>query len=106
MNWVLWSLVANVSVLAIEYVNRKDYFGGFIEGLPYTIWPIALAQVALYYCFKGAPTYLTAWAIFTMGNAVLRVISNTVFVQEQLNWMILLGVVGMVGCSFLIKSGS
>lgn len=106
MNWMVWSLVANISVLSIEWVNRKDYFDGFINGLPYTIWPILLAQVALYYTFREAPSYMTAWAMFTVGNAILRIISNSVFVNEQLNWYIGLGVLGMISCGYLIKIGS
>jgi len=105
VSWVLWSLIANVSVLSIEYANRKDYFEGFINGLPYMIWPIMIAQVGLYYCFRDAPSYMMAWAVFTVGNAILRVISNSVLLNEQLNWMVGIGVVGMVGCAFLIKQG-
>ena len=106
MNWILWSLIANLSVISIEYVNRRDYFDGFVNGLPYTIWPIALAQLGLYYCFRDAPSYMIAWAVFTVGNAILRVICNSVILHEQLNWMIGLGVIGMVGCALLIKQGA
>jgi len=105
MNWIVWSLVANVSVMSLEFVNRSNYFGTFLKGLPYTIWLIMLAQIGLYYCFRDAPSYMTAWAVFTVGNAIIRVISNSVLLNEQLNWMIGIGVVGMVGCAFLIKSG-
>jgi len=106
VNWVLWSLLANVSALLVEYVNRKDMFGGFLAGLPYTIWPMVVIQVALYYSFKTAPTYMMAAMVFTVGNAVLRVVSNSMFVNEELNWMIGLGVAGMVVSGIVVKVGS
>lgn len=106
MTWWMWSGVANILIMGLEYSYRTKLFDSFLQGLPYMIVPLLIMQFALSMSFKGAPTYMLAWAVLTVGNAVLRVGSNHFFVQEHFNWMIALGVAGMIGCGFLIKYGS
>lgn len=106
MTWWLASLIANVSIIFTEYTNRA-HPGGWTEALPYTFLPIVLAQWCLWLSFSGAPHWLTAWAVFTVGNSVMRV--GGVYVMsghEVTSWShALLGITVMIGGAFLVKEG-
>jgi len=91
MNWVLASLLANVSIMWIEYLNRTGDYPTFLAAIRHTGPLILVGQLGLFYTFRGAPTFLTAWAIFTTGNAVLRLLSSYVLVAEPPGLWTLLG---------------
>ena len=105
MHWVAWSLVANVAIIGLEYMYRMVDYRSFWDGLPHFVLPILATQLALYYMFKDAPSYLLAWAAFTVGNTVLRLMSNHWFIGDKMNWMIMAGVSVIVLGTFLIKEG-
>ena len=90
--WWAWSLVANMGIAVVEYLNRTGGFENFTQALPYTIWPIAAAQMGLLYAFKGAPSFMAAWAMFTVCNSAFRVINARYFVQESLTVWAYVGV--------------
>jgi len=103
--YILYALFANINVLTLEYVYRVGTFNSFVSSVPYTIVPILLAQWALFMLFKTAPTYMLAWAMFAVGNAVLRLIPNY-YLNEGINMQIIAGIGFMVGGMYLIKLGN
>lgn len=90
--WWLASILANVCICAIEYLNRAGGFADFRHAVTTTGPLIILAQWGLFYAWRDAPSMLLAWAFFTTGNAVLRLISSHFAVGEELNWMVAAGV--------------
>ena len=92
--WFAASLLANVSINIIEYLNRVcPPDRGFLGQLMYTGPLIFVAQLGLFYAWKGAPSMILAWACFSSMNALMRLVSNHFFVNEPLN------VQGWVGCA-------
>ena len=102
MMWILYALGANLCILVLEYIYRMKLFTGFWAGLPYTIVPILAAQVALFYLFREAPTWILGAAVFTLITAVLRAILSTMN-GEPMNWNIGAGIAMMVFAVILIK---
>lgn len=88
--WWLAALLANLCIMRVEAVNRGAT-GQFWETLPYTAPFILLGQVGLFYCWKDAPTFLTAWVCFTSGNLALRLLSTYLIVGEPLSIQTWLG---------------
>ncbi len=90
--WWSWSIVANLSIAIVEYFNRTagwDHFGVALS----RIGPLMLlAQCGLFYAWRDAPSFMYAWAVFTLGNVGLRVISSHFFVGEKLTLTAGLGV--------------
>lgn len=102
MNWIFYALLANLAILLLEYIYRMRIFDGFWVGLPYTITPILLAQIALFYLFKEAPTWILGAAVFTSITVILRVVLSTAN-GEPLNWKIGLGVGLMTVAVLLVR---
>ena len=72
--WWLGGLVANVFIQCVEYLNRHhgEPDDNFLDQL-WVTWPLILvAQYGLWCSFRGAPHWLLAWGVFTVGNAVMR----------------------------------
>ena len=68
--WWLLSLVSNVAIIATEYLNRKQ--PTLLSAWGRT-WPLILvAQACLYFSYNRAPSLLTAWIVFTVGNSIIR----------------------------------
>lgn len=104
--WYLWALVANASICVVEYMNRSGGYGSFWSAIPYTIWPIMIAQVALFYTWRDAPKMLLAWLVFTIGNTVMRIASTYWAVGEPVNPMVLFGVLVMIAGGRIVAYGS
>jgi len=104
--WWAVSLISNVCIIFTEYMNRASP-GGWREALPYTFLPIVVAQACLYGAFSGAPHWLTAWAVFSLGNSVMRVGGVWLMAESEISsWThVLLGIMVITGGSFLIKQG-
>lgn len=96
MTWWLWGLVANLAIGVVEYVNRTGGYSSFWAALPVTAAPLVLAQIGLFYCWKDAPSMMMGWAVFTLGNVVIRLLSVRFLVGETLSPLVLLGVVLIV----------
>lgn len=105
MIWILWSLLANVSITFLENLYRKGIYPDFLSALPYIIIPILLAQLGLFHSYKLAPSLFMAWVVFFSINTVMR-IGNNVYLGEPINTHIILGIVAIMAGAYLIKLGS
>ena len=105
--WWLASLLSNVCIMVVEYANHLGGAGSWARTLPRTFVPIVIAQWCLYRAYSGAPNWLAAWAVFTLGNSVARVVGVAALAPTQVgNWYAVLGGVGvMMAGSLLLKSG-
>lgn len=103
--WWTASLISNVAIIFTEYMNRATP-GGWGAALPKTFVPIVLAQWCLYVAFNGAPHWLAAWAFFTIGNSLMRVVAVYYFGGAVGSWAhVMLGITVMLGGAFLLKEG-
>jgi len=100
--WILWLLVANLAIMWLEFAYRAGTYNSFFLALPYTIVPILLGQIGLYYAFRLAPSLLVAGAAFTLINVALRVI-NTYRLGEVINGYNWLGILFLIVSMFLLK---
>lgn len=82
--WWIGSLVANVGIARIEYLNRIAKFDSFEDALTHTWWLILISQYGLFNAWNGAPSFMAAWAVFTAGNFFLRLISARFLVGEPM----------------------
>ena len=104
--WVLFSLFSNLAIIATEYINRTTV-GGFGPAIVKT-WPLIFAaQFCLFKSFNGAPHWMTAWVVFALGNAIMRVGAVQVFaIGEISSWPYVLSGIGvMIGGAFVLKLG-
>ena len=106
--WILASLTANAAIIATEYLNRNG--DGLVSTMSRT-WPlILLAQTMLFISFNrntGASHWFAAWAVFTIGNAMMR-ISAVAYTtpQEVASWThVTLGIAAMIGGALFMKTG-
>lgn len=83
MHWILWILLANISIAVIEYFYRIGRFETFWQALPFLIVPIIMGQIGLFYGFRagGASTLIHAGIVFTLMNLLFR-LANTWLVGE------------------------
>lgn len=104
--WWAYSIAANAAIIRTEYVNRHAH-GGWAEALPDTWYLIALAQLSLYYSFNGAPHWMTAWAFFSVGNALMRAMAvNWTAGHEVSSWAaVSVGIAAMLAGSLVLKAG-
>lgn len=105
MPWWSAGIIANICIMWVEYLNRTGNYGSFLATLPYTVVFIAVAQWGLYYSWASAPTMLSAWCTFTIGNSVFRVISGKFLIHETISWYHIAGIAVMFGGAMLIKIG-
>ena len=100
--WWIASLVANVSIITTEYINRTQ--PDLLSALSRT-WPlIVVAQACLFFSYNGAPSLLMAWIVFTVGNSVIRLtMAGTVLGETfHVQWAVV-GAILMALASFCIK---
>ncbi len=99
--WWVASLSSNACIMFIEYINRGAV-GGWHTVLPSTVLPIVAAQFCLFYAFRGAPTWLEAWAVFTIGNAAMRMTMVSITADHEVsNWLYT-----MAGVGFMLAGGA
>ncbi len=106
MPWYLASLLSNVCIILVEYINRGAE-GNFWNVLPYTAVPILLAQWCLFVSWNGAPHWMTAWVVFVIGNSIMRLVGVQLGAEHEISqWPhVLLGVTVMLAGSMLVKEG-
>lgn len=103
--WIAASLMANAAIISVEYLNRTEPTLG--SALVRT-WPmIILAQVCLYFSWHHAPSLMVAWAVFALGNSMMRLAMVGCILGEPMKtaWT-LAGIAAMVGGSYLVKLGT
>jgi hypothetical protein len=108
MPWYIAAIVANLAIAGVEFVNRRSgsLDTGLMETLALTAPLIFIAQIGLYYCWRDAPSMMLAWAVFTVGNTSLRMISSQYMVGEPLSWATVAGVSTIFFGAYLVKVGS
>jgi hypothetical protein len=106
VTWWIASLIANVNIAVVEYLNRAGKYDSFGEAILRTGVFVMLAQWGLWRCWDGAPSFMTAWAFFTAGNLILRLVSNHFLVGEPLNLLAGAGVALVVAGAQLVKMGA
>ena len=106
LNWWTASLLSNACIIFVEYANRNAA-GGWTTALPYTVIPIIMAQYCLFLTFNGAPHWLAAWMVFTVGNSIMRVAAISTWAPgEVTDWrLVVAGVVGMITFALVTKEG-
>lgn len=107
MPWWAASLLANVAVIAIEWINHAGGYGSWPRTLLRTGPLIVVAQWGLYRAFSTADHWLWAWAVFTIGNAVMRVAANGLLAGNQVgSWgHVMTGIAVMILGSLVLKGG-
>lgn len=107
MTWWMASILANVCIAAVEYFNRTAGFATFGHALITTAPFIVAAQYGLFRAWDGAPSLMFAWAFFTLGNTLFRLVSVHWFVGgEHVGWQTLLGVSLIFGGAAVIKGAA
>lgn len=106
MLWVFALMLSNVCIAAIETLNRHAESPNFVRQLAYTGPLILAAQWGLFEGFRGAPAFMVAWCVFTMGNSLVRLVNVQWFVGEPLNWRTLLGVGLILAGGIAVKLGT
>jgi len=106
-HWVFASLLSNICIMGVEYLNHAGGYGSWAQTLLRTGPLIIVAQWGLYHAFSHSKHWLTAWAVFTIGNAVMRAASVAFFAGNQVgSWgHVLIGIAVMIGGSLLLKGG-
>jgi hypothetical protein len=104
--WYCWGILANVFIALIEYQNRVGGSSSYLGTLQTTWWMIFVAQCGLFYAWRCAPSMMLAWAAFTLGNTVVRMVSVQWAVHEPPSWATIGGVAVMVLGAFMVKAGS
>lgn len=103
--WIVASLLANVAIMAVEFLNRTQPSLG--EAL-WRTWPlIVLAQVGLYFAWHHAPHMMMAWVVFAVGNSLMRVavVGGVLGEPMRFSW-IALGIGLTFAGSWAIKMGT
>ena len=106
MHWIAYSILANVFIAFIEYINHAAGKPNFGSALLITGIPILICQYALYRAFSGANSMFMAWMVFTVGNSLCCVISVKLFVHQPISHYQLLGISVIILGGYLIKMGS
>jgi hypothetical protein len=102
MPWWLPLVVSSCCIQFVEYTNRRAE--SWQAALPVTIVPIIISQWGLFYGWRYAPAMLTAWAMFTLTNSILR-IGSSVVLGENFSYLTPVGVAVMFAGATLVREG-
>jgi len=102
--WVLVSVATSCTWIGVEFLNRTSD-DGLLHTLIRTGPLIAVAQVGLYYVFNWAPSWLLAWCVFSITNAVLRAAASHYFASEPIGWGTFAGISLMMLGALAIHKG-
>jgi len=95
-------VLANASVIVLEYVNRHGRFETFGSAILWT-WPLILmGQWALFYTWRTAPGWLVAAAVFSFGTATMRT-GVAWALGERVTVQAVLGVLVMLAGMLIVK---
>jgi drug/metabolite transporter (DMT)-like permease len=101
--WYIYSVIASLGAVFVEFLYRTKTFNSFLQSLP-AIIPIAIViQFGLYHSFRDASSFLLSWAVFSLFNAIIRVIANH-YLGEYFGWKTFLGIILMLLGVLLIKA--
>ncbi len=103
--WYVWSLIANVSVAYVEYINRVGGYSHVFEAWKTTAPYFLLAQVGFFYAWRDAPSFMYAWAFFTTVGMGLRLLSARFLVGDQLTVNVWIGVMLILLGGHFVRQG-
>lgn len=86
MHWALWLLLANGAVAVTEHTYRAAHFASFWQALPWLALPIVCAQWSLFEGFRAAPNLIYAGILFSVINAVFRIVNSTILGEGVSVW--------------------
>lgn len=105
--WLAASLLANVAINMIEFLNRRaGHDLNFLQQLQHTWWLILVAQFGLFYAYRDAASLMVAWTVFSSANCVMRLISNHFFVGEPMSAMAWCGAGLMMAGMVVVRLGT
>jgi hypothetical protein len=90
--WLVSSILANLLIMRIEYYYRVSDFSWDVGLFVRLALMIPVMQLCLWNMFAKAPSLMLAWACFTLGNTLLRLVNAYWFVGEPPNLATLAGV--------------
>lgn len=100
MPWYVTAVAAAFCVIVVEVLNRQGL--PLLSTLPRTVPFIVLAQVCLYWTWRNAPLFLSAWVAFSLSTIILRLLANHFIVQEPLDIRAFVGVFLVVTGAYLV----
>lgn len=106
--WWAAATVANVAIITSEYIHRSVPAGtSWSKIMPWALPVYIVGQFFLFKCFSGAPHWLTAWMVFTVGNSIMRVAAVSTWAPGEVDdWRrVVIGTAGMILCAFYVKGG-
>jgi hypothetical protein len=104
-SWIAAALVSNVAIITVEYLNRTQ--PSLLSAAKHTWLLIIMAQAGLYYTWHYAPHLMVAWAVFAVGNSLMRLLMVSCVLHAPMNfWVVTLGVLLMFGGSLVVKLGT
>lgn len=95
MNWLGYSICANVAFVGLEYCYRSKMFSDYWHSLYLMLPLMLLANYLLFNVYRTAPTFLAGWAVLSFGNVVCRFITNALL-GEPLHLSTALGILIML----------
>lgn len=106
--WMPALLLAAIVIAVQEYVARKGKFEKFFFSYFWMLLPFSFTSMwALYYGYVHAvPTFMFAWAVYTVFDVVIRIVNNTVFMKEPFKAVHGLGMALIVSGMFLTYAGA
>lgn len=107
-SWILYLLLAAVSIAVLEYTSRRVAFERFfaVRTLIVMIPLIILIGLGSFYGYRDAkPSFMFAWGVYTVFDVVLRIINNRLL-REPLKVTHLIGMAMVVtGTMFTYLGG-
>ena len=104
--WWAASLLANLCIMVVEYSNYNAE-GTWTKTIAHTLPFIVVAQWGLFHAFSGAPNWMLAWCVFTLGNSIIRIFIVTLVAGDDIHslWQVTGGVSVMLAGALLLKTG-
>ena len=102
MNWLAYSILANLSFVGLEFVYRAGVFASYWRALPIMLPVMLIANYMLFNVYRTSPSFLVGWAVLSFGNIICRFLTNWLL-GEPLTGQMLLGILLMAMGMFTIK---
>ncbi len=105
--WILYVFIASLMFAILENLSRRGMFEKYLSFKTLLcLIPIEIiANAATFYGYRQAvPTFLFAWAVYTLFDVILRV-PNNYLLKEPLKVVHMLGMMLVVSGTFLTYAG-
>jgi len=104
MSWLLYSVLANLAFVGLEFVYRSGTFSTYWNALPFMLPVMLVANFLLFHVYRTSPSFLVGWAVLSFGNIICRFMTNWLL-GEPLTGQMFFGIVLMAAGMFTIKFG-